>query len=70
MYMRIEENLKNQILELRKSGKTYKEIIEITNATKYTIMAICRENGLCKDLVKFTPEQIENFKKYMKNQEV
>lgn len=63
MYMRIEENLKNQILELRKSGKTYKEIIEITNASKYTIMTICRENGLCKDLVKFTPEQIENFKK-------
>lgn len=40
------DNLENKILELRKNGKTYKEIITLLNCTKSIVSYHCRRNGL------------------------
>ena len=52
--------LENQVLELRKNGETYQNIVNITGLTTYKISEICRRNGLCKELQVLTEEQINN----------
>jgi hypothetical protein len=40
------KSMKDEILKLRKEGKTYNEIKEITGASKATISYHCQKNGL------------------------
>lgn len=52
----------SKILELRKQGKTYDEIKEITGSSKSTISKYCVEAGLSKNpskIMEFTPELIQ-----------
>lgn len=42
----IKEEVKQQVIELRKSGKTYKEIHDLTGVAKSSISDICRPIGL------------------------
>jgi hypothetical protein len=43
---------------LRKEGKTYQEIVEITGIGKGSVSNICKENGLGQKVIELTPEKI------------
>lgn len=60
---KISEEVKNQVITLKKSGKTYQEIVDITNISKGSVTNICKEAGLAKSYIQLTPEKIEECQK-------
>ena len=56
---KISEETKNQVIELRKEGKKYSEIAELTNISKGSVSAICKENGVAQTFIELTPEKIK-----------
>lgn len=60
---RISDEIRAQVVELRKQGKTYKEIQEQLNIGKGSISNICKEAGLERSYIELTPEKIEECQK-------
>lgn len=65
--------MKEQILKLRKQGKTYKEIVEIVGCSKSTVSYHCGEGQKEKNLIRTRKHRknklirkVENFKKSRK----
>ena len=56
---KISDEIRNQVINLRKEGKTYQEIVEITGIGKGSISNICKENGLGQKIIELTPEKIK-----------
>ena len=56
---KISDEIRNQVINLRKEGKTYQEIVEITGVGKGSISNICKENGLGQKIIELTPEKIK-----------
>lgn len=56
---KISDEIKNQVINLRKEGKTYQEIVEITGIGKGSVSNICKENGLGQKIIELTPEKIQ-----------
>lgn len=61
--MRISDDVRNQVVELRKNGAKYDEIVEKLGIGKGTVSAICKEAGLTKVCIALTPEKIEECQK-------
>lgn len=58
------QELKNQVISLRKEGKTYDQIHEITKVAKSSISDICRSENLGEQkIIELTPEIIQNLQK-------
>ena len=56
----ITEEIKQQVIDLRKEGKTYNQIHELTGVAKSSISDICRPLGLGgQQIIELTPEFIE-----------
>ena len=56
---KINDEIRNQVIELRKERKTYQEIMEITKIGKGSVSNICKEAGLGQKIVELTPEKIQ-----------
>lgn len=60
---KINDEIRNQVIELRKEGKTYQEIMEITKIGKSSVSNICKEVGLGQKFIELTPEKIQEAQK-------
>lgn len=60
---KISNEIRAQVVELKKQGKTYNEIKEQLNIGKGTISDICKEAGLGKTYIELTPEKIDECQK-------
>lgn len=57
---KISDEIRNQVINLRKEGKTYQEIVEITGVGKGSVSNICKKkNGLGQKIIELTPEKIQ-----------
>ena len=56
---KISDEIRNQVINLRKEGKTYQEIVEITGVGKGSVSNICKEAGLGQKFIELTPEKIQ-----------
>ena len=60
---KISETIKLQVVELRKEGKTYDQIKDITGIGKGSISNICKEASLGQNYTELTPEKIAECQK-------
>lgn len=60
---KISETIKLQVVELRKEGKTYDQIKDITGIGKGSISNICKEASLGQNYIELTPEKIAECQK-------
>ena len=60
---KISETIKLQVIELRKEGKTYDQIKDITGIGKGSISNICKEASLGQNYIELTPEKIAECQK-------
>lgn len=60
---KISNEIRAQVVELKKQGKTYNEIQAQLNIGKGTISDICKEAGLGKTYIELTPEKIDECQK-------
>ena len=60
---KISEAIKLQVIELRKEGKTYDQIKDITGIGKGSISNICKEVSLGQNYIELTPEKIAECQK-------
>lgn len=59
---KISEETKQQVINLKKEGKTYDQIIELVNISKGAISTICKEANLGRTIkvpIELTPEKIQ-----------
>ena len=56
---KIEDSIKQKVIQLKQSGKTYNQIVEELEISKGCISAICKEVGLGQNIIELTPEKIE-----------
>lgn len=59
---KISQEIKQKVINLKKEGKTYNQIIEIVNISKGSISAICKEAKLGRTInppIELTPEKIQ-----------
>lgn len=56
---KIEESIKQKVIQLKQSGKTYNQIVEELKISKGCVSNICKEVGLGQNIIKLTPEKIE-----------
>ena len=56
---KIPEEIRNQVIALKKEGKTYQEIVTITGVSKRSISNICKSVGLGNTFIELTPEKIQ-----------
>ena len=56
---KIPEEIRNQVIALRKEGKTYQEIVTITGVGKSSVSNICKSVGLGETFIELTPEKIQ-----------
>lgn len=59
MATKISEEIKQQVIQLKKSGKTYAQIVEETGIGKGSVSTICKKAGLGQNIIELTPEKIE-----------
>ena len=60
---KISETIRLQVIELRKEGKTYDQIKDITGIGKGSISNICKEASLGQNYIELTPEKIAECQK-------
>lgn len=56
---KIEESIKQKVIQLKQSGKTYNQIVEELKISKGCVSTICKEVGLGQNIIELTPEKIE-----------
>lgn len=59
---KITDTIKQQVIDLKKEGKTYKDIIEILHISKGSVSNICKDAGLYQ-YIELTPQKIEECQK-------
>ena len=60
---KISETIRLQVIELRKEGRTYDQIKDITGIGKGSISNICKEASLGQNYIELTPEKIAECQK-------
>ena len=63
MAIKINEEIKQQVIQLKQSGKTYSQIVEELGIGKGSVSTICKEAGLGQNIIELTPEKIEECQK-------
>lgn len=56
---KIEDSIKQKVIQLKQSGKTYNQIVEELEISKGSVSTICKEVGLGQNIIELTPEKIE-----------
>lgn len=60
---KISEEIKSQVITLRKEGKKYSEISDILNISKGSVSNICKDAGIAQTFIELTPQKIEECQK-------
>lgn len=60
---KISDEIKQQVIELKQEGCSYNEISQKLGVGKGSVSNICQEAGLGKNIIKLTPEKIEECQK-------
>lgn len=63
MANKISDEIKQQVIQLKQSGKTYNQIVEELGIGKGSVSVICKEAGLGQNIIELTPEKIEECQK-------
>ena len=63
MAKKISEEIKLQVVQLKKLGKTYSEISDELGIGKGSVSNICKEAGLGQTYIELTPDKIEKCQK-------
>lgn len=60
---KLEDDIKQSVIQLKQSGKTYDQIAKELKIGKGSVSTICKEAGLNQNIIKLTPEKIEECQK-------
>lgn len=61
--MKITEEIKNKVIELRKQGLSYDQIVQDISIGKGSVSSICKEAGLGQNITELTQDKIEECQK-------
>lgn len=60
---KISKEIENKVIELKKNGCSYNQIMGLVKISKGSISRICKENNLATNYIELTPEKIEECQK-------